>query len=247
MDQFAIMKSLFDDESGVDPDVISIFTAAGRFYLRALQMYQTSPDAAYLDLITCGEIISNGYQYTDEQMYDPALLKRFALIEEKVDPEGPSIVRDIKVRLYQVKRKFMYTMMHLLTPDFYQANEVEPHLAVASLDPESMENRLKAAYDLRSLYVHTGKHFGMFIKEESYEKPIFSYMLMNPKEKDFKKLVNKAPTFKGLERVLRFCLLQFLQTKGIIQLPVPAATTVSTDPPEVVLPLDDDMPETEQT
>ncbi|PFC85544.1 hypothetical protein CN272_20990 [Bacillus anthracis] len=214
LENFQIMRPLL-----ANSEIISIFTAAGKFYLRALQTYETNPGNAYLDLITCGEILSNYFNFDDEKMYDEDLLKMFKKIEEQMD-DGTSVVKNIKQRLYQVKRRFTFTILDLLTPDFFEANEInEEHGTHASLTPDTIEKRIKVAYDLRSMYVHTGVQFGREISVPDNEVPTGTWVTLEGKEeKTLLKALNNAPTFKGLERIMRFCLLQFLQTNNIINL-----------------------------
>lgn len=217
---FQIMKPLSTDKAdSVDKAVIPLFNTAGKFYLRALQTYDTNPENAYLDLITCGEILSNHFTFEDEQMYDSALLKMFEEIEGQTT-NGKNIVKNIKKRLYQVKRRFTFTILKLLTPDFYEAHEVPNGASTyASLTLDNIEARIKAAYDLRSMYVHTGIRFGKAISFESYEVPIGTWTAVEGQiEKNLLKSINQAPTFKGLERIIRFCLLQFLHTNNVINL-----------------------------
>lgn len=117
LEHIKIMHPIFDDENPADPKIIDFFLAAGRFYMQSLQRYGDQPGSAYLDLITCGEILSNFYEYTDEELYDTDFLNRLREIENLGKRER-STVRVIKKRNYQVLKKFKITLMNLLDEDF---------------------------------------------------------------------------------------------------------------------------------
>lgn len=217
-----IMRPLFDVESRINSRVRNIFEAAGKFYLQALQRYGSHPESAYLDLITCGEILSNYYEYTDEELYDDDLRQRFETIASELE-DGKAMVRYFKNRLYQVSRKFRLTLRNLLSKDFCQYNEVpEDWTSVGGLDWETLDKRINAAYQVRSSYVHTGQRFSQQVQEERFEWQVFPIRIddeLGKEEKKFLKALNDAPTFKGLERIMRYCLLRFLQTNGAITFP----------------------------
>lgn len=213
---FKLMRPLFTGGEMVNQRVRDIFVAAGSFYLQALQRYGTHPESAYLDLITCGEILSNYYSYSDEQIYDKELLQQFSAIESQIE-RGDAIVRNIKKRLYQVSRRFSMTIVDLLTPDFCEKSEVLENEQYAALEWEMLGKRIAAAYQVRSSYVHTGKRFAKYIQAESEERQIGKFVVDAKESKEVKqffKALNEAPTFKGLERIIRYCLLRFLETSG---------------------------------
>jgi hypothetical protein len=68
------------------------------------------------------------------------------------------------------------------------------------LDAASFRERLAAAYDLRSKYVHTGKPFSNWISQETNR---YETQLGQPRTGDieFDKLLARAPTYLGLERL----------------------------------------------
>jgi hypothetical protein len=100
-------------------------------------------------------------------------------------------------------------------------NEVETSQAFSALESSLIEKRINAAYQLRSSYVHTGKRFGKEIQDQRFERQIGEFIIENADDdtKKFLKALTDAPTFKGLERLMRFCLLRFLETNNIIQFP----------------------------
>ncbi|ACK92740.1 MULTISPECIES: HEPN domain-containing protein [Bacillus cereus group] len=187
--------------------------AAGKFYNRALSIYPTEPELAFLDLITCGEIISNfnEEQYTEEQLYDENLLKNFDRILTL--EHGDRIVRDLKNRLFQVKRKFYYSLIELLNDNFYENTEVIQGLGKITKD--TIEQNIKSAYDLRSLYVHTGLEFGDHIKPIRQFQNEIVMGEVHPSVQRAKKALNNTLTFTGLERIIRYALLKLIHNNGV--------------------------------
>ncbi|MFC5649013.1 hypothetical protein ACFPYJ_07695 [Paenibacillus solisilvae] len=226
LEHFKIMQPLFIKDSGVDEKIYSIFLAAGKSYLQAIQRYEKQPDSAFLDLITCGEILSNYFDYPDEVMFDENLLKQFSTIEQTVEG-GEAIVKNIKSRLFQVSRRFRHTILNLLTPEFFTNSEVTADdYTFAALDEEHIVKRINGAYQLRSSYVHTGRRFGLEIMNENWERQFGKYRVKGSEnEKRFIKALNDTPTFKGLERLMRYVLLRFLITNHVITIPPEPAVT----------------------
>ncbi|WP_088345050.1 HEPN domain-containing protein [Bacillus cereus] len=200
-------------ENGLSDSFRQMIIAAGKFYNRALSIYPTEPELAFLDLITCGEIISNfnEEQYTEEQLYDENLLNNFDKILTL--EQGDRIVRDLKSRLFQVKRKFYYSLIELLDENFYENTEVIHD--VGKITKDTIEQNIKFAYDLRSLYVHTGLEFGDRIRpNKNIQNEIVIGEVTLPNQRA-KKALNNTLTFTGLERIIRYALLKLIHNNGI--------------------------------
>jgi hypothetical protein len=67
----------------------------------------------------------------------------------------------IKSRLHQVKARFNLTFKKLLNEHFF--NRTESLQEFTRLTAENIESCIKAAYDLRSKYVHTGIDFSHWL------------------------------------------------------------------------------------
>lgn len=201
-----IEKVLTND---VDSKFIKFFRSAGKFYLQALQTFENNPETAYLNLITCGEILSNYYEYDKEELIDDETKKILVLIESNLC-NGMKISNQVKSKLLQVKRKFIKTISWLLKDIFFENTESLP--VYSSLKKENILELIAAAYDLRSRYVHTGIDFGGWVSRENAEIQTGTPVV---DDKEFQKILTKAPTFIGLERILRFCLLRFMQLNDI--------------------------------
>jgi hypothetical protein len=198
-------------ENNIETKAAKFFRSAGKFYLQALQTFENNPETAYLNLITCGEILSNYYEYNKEDLLDEETINFLSVIESGID-NGHKISNQIKSRLLQIKKKFLKTILSLLTDLFFENTEsLQPF---TSLKKEDIKDRIAAAYDLRSRYVHTGIDFGGWVSASSTNAEIQTGTPVVD-DKEFKTILAKAPTFIGLERIMRFCLLSFLQKQGI--------------------------------
>lgn len=216
LDSFGLVASLFTEEHS-DESFIQILFAAARFYLRSLQVFDQRPEFAYLDLVTCGEVLSNFFDYPHEELFDEATKSMFEKIGTRVEG-GDQIVRHLEVKMRQIKRRYTLTLLRLLMPQFFAESECEVELG--RLQQADIERRLKASYDLRSQYVHTGIEFGGWMLP--YGGCINEVQLGQPSvaDKDLAKVIRIAPTYFGLERIIRYCLLRFVHLHGVSISPV---------------------------
>lgn len=206
------IRPLFED-SVADSDIGRMLFTAGRFYNRALIEMEEQPELAYLDLVNCGEVISNEQNISDDLLYDDELKVVLLAIEENLK-DGAKVSRMIKSRMYQVRRRFSTAIRRLLDDYFFTHPEAkEPHSALAQ---DTIDESLKAAYDLRSLYVHTGIQFGGWVEPRPhYHNEV---QIGQPVTSDAKlqKLLMKAPNLLGLERIMRYSLLKVARDAGAI-------------------------------
>lgn len=211
---FSLIEPLIlEDTPHISEEFRKKFLAAGKFYNRALRIFPAEPELAYLDLITCGEIISSFYdeQYSEEELYDEQLISYFQKIETL--EKGTSIANNIKSRLYQVKRKFTTALLKNLNDEFFKRNEAS--LAAGKITRENIETAIKSSYDLRSLYVHTGLEFGRFVLPSQGVNEI---VLFSPSglSTQHSKAIGNSLSFIGLERIIRYSLLSLLNSTGLI-------------------------------
>jgi hypothetical protein len=207
----ARLAPLWDDRHEIASRVSDFFNAAGGFYARALRVAEEDPETAFLHLITCGEILSNFRQYEDQELLDTQMIRDLQRIAQSMDG-GDKIANRIRRRLFQVRRKFVLTVTTLLSDAFYQGHESTESFCM--LKAEDIDRRVKAAYDLRSLYVHTGRPFGGWIARAT--RYVEEIQLGTPviEDKKFKRIISDSPTLIGLERIIRFCLLSFIHRHG---------------------------------
>jgi hypothetical protein len=201
------IAALWENGLGIDSRFRDFLNAAGRFYAQALRVAEEDPETAFLHFITCGEILSNFLEYEDRELFDTQILRDLKKIASNMEG-GDKIVKRIRKRLFQVRRKFVLTVTELLSDAFYQGSESKK--SFCALKAEDIDRRVKAAYDLRSLYVHTGRTFGGWIgRTTGYIEEI---QLGTPviKDRKIQKIISDSPTLIGLERIMRFCLLSFI-------------------------------------
>ena len=188
----------------------SVFRNAAKFYLRALQAAETDVEVAYLHLITCGEILSSASEVSADQLLDAQTRHMLTRIEAAL-PDGAAVARTVRGKLRSIRRRFIWTFTELTDPDFFTRSEAKDPWG--RLRAERYLKTLAAAYDLRSRYVHTGQGFGNRVQprggqgaEVQAGRPIVD-------DKAFGKILADAPTFTGLERIVRYGLLRFAQAR----------------------------------
>lgn len=194
-------------------DFINTLNTAGKFYLRSIRIFEQEPELAFLDLITCGEVLAAFYEnsFSEDELYDTELKKVLCLLKESNIKGWEFITKFIKKRLYQVRRKYTLTILKLLNEHFFEKTESKQQYWC--LQKDNIKDRLLAAYDLRSQYVHTGIRFGQTLYPHAQlmnETPTFN----NNKSK-FEKCLSKSPTYIGMERIMRYCLIRFIHLNGI--------------------------------
>lgn len=189
-----------------------LFTAA-KFYSRALVDMELQPELAYVNLVSCGEVISNCRTISYEDLYDDQLKSIFAAIEAELK-NGARVVETMRSRLYQVRRRFSCVLKSMLDDYFFKHHDAKEDLYALKI--ETIEQSLKAAYDLRSLYAHTGIQFGghagthpNYRNEVAMGRPILN-------NTHLENTLMKAPSLLGLERIMRYALLNVAREAGAI-------------------------------
>lgn len=196
--------------SGIDSALETKLNAACKFYMQALQNVEHEPEVAYLHLITSGEILAGFFKYKKEEILDERMLNILNTIERDLQ-NGEKISRQLSNQLLGIKRSFVKSLCSLVDQRFFETRESDVEFGY--FKPDLIEQNIGAAYDLRSKYVHTGVPFGNWIRPRSQNTdlqigcPVVS-------DKDFSKILEKAPTFLGLERFIRYCLLSFMASNG---------------------------------
>lgn len=183
------------------------FIACSRFYSLALINSERNPEVAYLNLITACERLSNHFDYEAEALLDPQILGLFTCVEQNCGG-GNGTLKQLKAQLRSIKKKYIKTLLDLVDASFFEKSEAAHQYA--RLKEDSFEKAIRSAYDLRSRYVHTGSAFGSWValnhgggnNEVQFGSPVLQ-------DKEFAKIIKKAPTLVGLERIVRYALLQF--------------------------------------
>ncbi|MER2005884.1 MAG: hypothetical protein ABS939_00410 [Psychrobacillus sp.] len=215
LEKFGLIEPLIiNNNASVTDEFSQKIIATGKFYNRAIRMLPREPELAYLDLITCGEMISSFYDddFTEEELYDEKLMK--SLEQIKTLENGESIAKDIKNRLYQVKRKFTAALLKNLNDEFFSKTETINN--VGRIHKVAAEKLIKKGYDLRSLYVHTGADFSEFIiPRKGINNEIQVFTPAHETDKKLANVISDSPSFLGLERIIRFSLLSLINANGV--------------------------------
>ncbi len=115
-----------------------------------------------------------------------------------------------------VKKKFVRALYSLIDEDFYAVPESPSKFGRFRAD--NMERSIGAAHELRSRYVHTGVSFGMWV-DPALGVGGSDLQLGRPvvEGKSFGDILAAAPTFLGLERTVRYCILKFMASRGLLK------------------------------
>jgi hypothetical protein len=192
-----------------DAAKVTAIKGAAKFYHQALQNAEHDAEVAYLHLITAGEILTNTHMPEGQEYLEEDLREILDQVKEKVT-NGDAAAKLLANRIRQIKRRFRLTIEDLVDDHFFSsANGAADRL---SFKKDDFAKRIAAAYDIRSRYVHTGVYFGGWIaprsgnvtEEVHYGRPSVD-------DPDFAKTLQWAPTYVGLERVIRYCLLKFAE------------------------------------
>jgi hypothetical protein len=210
--EFARLEPLLLHITSLPATFAQTFQGAAKFYLQALQNFEREPEVSYLHLITASEILSNFTKFDKDELLD----EKTKIILDKIRtqlPDGVKVANQITGKLLLIKKRFVQTITGLVDCAFFDRSESKEQFA--QLKSDSFEAAIGAAYDLRSKYVHTGMPFGSWVSrsiggsnaEIQVGKPVVI-------DKEFGKILARAPTLVGLERIVRYCLLRFAEKNG---------------------------------
>jgi hypothetical protein len=187
------------------------FGGAAKFYLQALQSVEHDAEVAYLNLITAGEILSNFFDYPKAELLDDVTKKLIGQIRATTD--GCKLATHVEGKLRSIKRRFVRTIVDLVDAPFFSRSQSSADFA--GFSQGDFAKRIEAAYDLRSRYVHTGTTFGPWVARNHVPgaEIQLGYPILG--DRKLSKIAHRAPTYTGLERVVRYCLLRFAEANGL--------------------------------
>jgi hypothetical protein len=172
--------------------------SASTFYHLALENWSTRPTLAYVTLVSAVEALLDLRIYDGNELFDERRLKDFKAIEEHV-PSGKRVVCRIRSSLYSIRRKFVIFIKDRLPASYFSELECPKHM---NITPEILEIAVKAAYDIRSKYLHTGDTTGFGNLAFSHENSEIQLGTPAIKDKKLQKMLTNAPTLLGLERLV---------------------------------------------
>ena len=119
-------------------------------------------------------------------------------------PEGEAAANTLAGQLRQIKRRFRSTVDDFVDEKFFQAADNAPNRL--RFNKENFAKGVAAAYDVRSRYLHTGRSFGAWIAPRKELSEVRHGM---PE-------IDVVPTYIGLERVIRYCLIRFAERHRLV-------------------------------
>lgn len=204
------MLALCDNSSNCGEKVAKLFHMGAHLYLRALKSYHQDPDSAYLDLVSCGEIISAFFakvKYSDKQLFSEEILKTFEHLKGKgVETRFINLIRS---QNRSIKKRFVLAINGLLNSRFFQNHETMDQ--PSSVPKNRIEDLLERTYDLRSERTHTGLDIRTYVKPFAGDE--LARHGTGHKTRDTKYSM-QCLSFTGLERITRFALLSLLHNHG---------------------------------
>lgn len=186
------------------------FHSAAKFYRRALIAMEDDPEIAYLHLITAGEILSERTPFVDAKHLDPRMRSAFDRIEAEL-PDGAKLTRLLRGQVRGIKRRFVDTIASLVDDHFFDRREST--IDWGALRKSDFRDRVGAAYDLRSRFLHTGYGFGRWVSFWHENAEIQMGQPIVP-DSEMAKILHKAPVLIGLERIMRYALLNYAAELG---------------------------------
>ena len=176
---------------------------AATFYQQALNFAEQQPVLSFTLFLCAIEALIPIATFTEEELMDEQLKCILKKIRTHV-PHPEKTVNVLKSRLFQIKRKCSLLMEMFLDADFFENPECDDPRS--TLSPETAPKAIKAAYDLRSAFLHTGKHHGVWAK--TYQGQHAEVVIGEPRidDRNLRKLVMASPTWIGLERMVQYTL-----------------------------------------
>lgn len=193
----------------------STFWYAGRFYIQAIRTVEESPEIAFLSLITAGEILASHFEYPVEDLLDDNTKKLLNDLNE-LGELGKKLHRQVAPKLRGISEAFCKCILDCLDTDFFSRSEAKKDFE--KLTGSDIKQRLKAAYNLRSKYVHAGKLPSSWMAV-NYLNDNQEIIHGNPviDDQEMQKSIKRSPTFVGLERIIRYSLIKFLIKNKVIE------------------------------
>jgi hypothetical protein len=194
------------------------FEVASRFYGRALRTWERDPEGAYLHLVSAIEVASHVVDFDHDQLLDNEARQMLLKLQNIREAHGSAkddciaVETFLRSRLKQVKRRFVETVLMHLDDGFYLT--AEDGTTLGSFTPETIRQNVAAAYDLRSRYLHRGERFGKYVTTTWAGRGEIPFGRLQAEDAEFSRIVSRAPTIAGMERIVRYVLLKLGSRNG---------------------------------
>ncbi len=197
-----------------DDSVLPKLLSACTFYHLALENWSGRSVLAYTSLVSSVEALLELRTYEESELFDEQRLRDFKAIEESV-PDGEKIVRRLKGSLYSIRRMFAQFLIERLPDNHFSERECPEFMA---LTKERLNQAAKAAYDIRSRFVHTGDPTALGFLSFNHQNTEIQLGEPVIADAELKKLISRSPTLAGLERIvatlLRVEILRWLACRS---------------------------------
>jgi hypothetical protein len=217
-----ILKGIAESE---DDDVNSAL-AACKFYQAALSFMEFDRSMAYVSLVSAIECLAGRYYQTEKLAFDQ--VKDFdsfnPIIQELSGIPGASHLPDqLKAQLlekvYRLRQRFVTFIELHLSDDFWVIPDTDYDEPSRNFLPKigkaDMSKRLKAVYDARSEYVHSGVPFPQYVEVGSRDRipiGVATDLLNLPEQK------RPVPPVIWFERVVHLVIREFMTRTFAIEL-----------------------------
>lgn len=189
-----------------DEHKTNIFFKAWQFYREALVNIDYDPEIAYIDLIRSIEILSSDLDFEYDSFFEWNLQEIYNKI--KSDEK----LKDFFVKYHGSSTRFCNFILKFLPIEssFRKKSESNrENFWFLFLKQDSIKNILKRTYNLRNKYIHSWLHFWDFVipAEDWLNELVYS----EPAESDGYLKINENLSFLWLERLVRRCLMKYLE------------------------------------
>lgn len=180
---------------------------ATHFYAEALRTFDQHPDYAFLSLVTAGEILAGAFEYDIYDILDPKAQSFIDRVRCKLRAKDERYALE---HMFAATAKFVQALSESLDDGFFERTEIrDPRLATHSLQKDTIKSTLRAAYSIRSHLSHAGKRPTPWIRPDlPTEMPAGTPVISD--DDRWSTALAACPTHLGLERIIRYALLNKL-------------------------------------
>jgi hypothetical protein len=179
---------------------LSYILRAAEFYRVGLESMNDRPELALAMFVSSLEALTPMREYAEEELYDCQLLADLNRIEESVG-KGKQIVKRLRSRMYQVKRK-VAALVDQYIPDSYFREIEAPNASLVVKTRQELISRVRSVYDLRSKFLHTGDRSGLWFIEMDHGGSEVGTGAPHLDDRKLVKLLVNGMTMIGIERVV---------------------------------------------
>jgi hypothetical protein len=225
LDSQAIQTILKGIAASEDDDVNAAL-AACKFYQAALSFMEFDRSMAYVSFVSAIECLAGRYYQNEKLAFDQ--VKDFdsfnPIIQELSGIPGASHLPDklraqLLEKVYRLRQRFVSFIELHLANDFWVIPDADYDEASQKLLPQiaktDLSKRLKAIYDARSEYVHTGVPFPQYVELGSRDRvpvAVVADLINLPEQK------RPVPPVIWFERVVNLVIVEFMTRTFAVEL-----------------------------